>query len=116
YPDELIYSAIARYHFYSGNIDYKDTLEEVFQSRSVIPSLEIGSHFDALAQQLGNRYSVESLLAKNTIYPFYAPFLSTQRQQEILWDVKGDGNGLNYRLVMIYGIICVYGELFYFSK
>ncbi|MFD1850081.1 hypothetical protein [Oceanobacillus bengalensis] len=41
YPDELMYSAIARYHFYSGNIDCKDTLEEVFQSRSVIPSMGI---------------------------------------------------------------------------
>lgn len=40
YTDELIYSAVARYHFYSGNIDFKDTLEEVFQSRSVIPSVE----------------------------------------------------------------------------
>ncbi|MCM3034038.1 TniQ family protein [Niallia sp. MER 6] len=68
YPDELIYSAIARYHFYSGNIDYKDTLEEVFQSRSVIPSVEIGSHFSILAEQLGSNYSVESLLAKHTIY------------------------------------------------
>src|SRR5699024_10980518 len=101
YPDELIYSAIARYHFYSGNIDYKDTSEEVFQSRSVIPSLEIGSHFDALAQQIGNRYSVESLLAKHTIYPFYAPFLSKQRQQETLWAGHGDGNGRYTRLGLI---------------
>ena len=31
YPDELMYSAIARYHFYSGNIDFKDTLEEYFK-------------------------------------------------------------------------------------
>src|SRR5699024_3846874 len=94
YPDELIYSAIARYHFYSGNIDYKDTWEEVFQSRSVIPSLEIGSHLDALALQIGNGYSVESLLAKPTMYPLYALFLSKQRQQEILWDAHGDGKGL----------------------
>ena len=94
YPNELIYSAIARYHFYSGNIDYKDTLEEVFQSRSVIPSVEIGYHFHALVQQMGNHYSVEKLLAKHTIYPFYAPFLSKQRQQEIMQDVQGDGKGL----------------------
>jgi len=113
YPDELIYSAIARYHFYSGNIDYKDTLEEVFQSRSVIPSLEIGSHFDALAQQIGNHYSVESLLAKHTIYPYYAPFLSKQRQQEIIQDVQGDGKGLYTRLGMIAGGICKKDGLYY---
>lgn len=57
YPDELLYSAIARYHFYSGNIDCKDTLEELFGSRSVIPSVEIGSHFSMLAEKLGSHYS-----------------------------------------------------------
>ncbi len=45
YPDELLYSAVARYHFYSGNIDCKDTLEELFGSRSVISSVGIGSYF-----------------------------------------------------------------------
>ncbi|HHM2830761.1 TPA: TnsD family transposase [Staphylococcus aureus] len=116
YPNELIYSAIARYHFYSGNIDYKDTLEEVFQSRSVIPSVEIGSHFHALVQQMGNHYSVEKLLAKHTIYPFYAPFLSKQRQQEIMQDVQGDGKGLYTRLGMVSGGICKKDGLYYCSQ
>ncbi|MFC0416752.1 TnsD family transposase [Cytobacillus solani] len=106
YPDELMYSAIARYHFYSGNIDCKDTLEEVFQSRTVIPSVEIGSHFSVLVEQFGSNYSVESLLAKHTIYPFYAPFLSKNRQKELLHDVQGDGKGLYIRLGMVAGGIC----------
>lgn len=113
YPDELIYSAIARYNFYSGNIDYKDTLEEVFQNRSVIPSVEIGSHFHALSQQMGNHFSVKNLLAKHTIYPFYAPFLSKQRQQEIMHDVQGDGKGLYTRLGMVAGGICKKNGLYY---
>ncbi len=113
YPDELIYSAVARYHFYSGNIDCKDTLEEVFQSRSVIPSVEIGSHLSVLAEQLGSNYSVESLLAKHTIYPYYSPFLSKQRQQELLQDVQGDGKGLYTRLGMVAGGICKRNRLYY---
>ncbi|MCE3387061.1 TniQ family protein, partial [Staphylococcus aureus] len=84
YPDELLYSAIARYHFYSGNLDCKDTLEELFDSRSVIPSMEIGSHLTNLVEKLGPQYSVEYLLANHTIYPYYASFLSKQRQMEIL--------------------------------
>ncbi|HDX9578516.1 TPA: TnsD family transposase [Bacillus pseudomycoides] len=113
YPDELIYSAIARYHFYSGNIDCKDTLEEVFQSRSVIPSVEIGSHFAILAQQLGSNYSVETILANHTIYPYYAMCLSKQRQQEIVQDVGGDGQALYARLGMIAGSICRKVGLYY---
>lgn len=38
YPDELLYSAFARYHFYSGNIDLKDTLMELFGKNSVVPT------------------------------------------------------------------------------
>lgn len=116
YPDELIYSAIARYHFYSGNIDCKDTLEEVFQSRSVIPSVEIGSHFAILAEQLGSNYSVETILGNHTIYPYYAIFLTKQRQQEILRDVARNGQALYTRLGMIAGSICRKSRLYYCAE
>ncbi|MCM3737006.1 TnsD family transposase [Bacillus cytotoxicus] len=116
YPDELIYSAIARYHFYSGNIDCKDTLEEVFQSRSVIPSVEIGSHFAILAEQLGSNYSVETILANHTIHPYYAMFLTKQRQQDILRDVANDGQALYTRLGMVAGSICRKAGLYYCAE
>ncbi len=113
YPNELIYSAIARYHFYSGNIDCKDTLEELFDNRSVIPSIGMGSYFSVLAEKLGAQYSIESLLANHTIYPYYASFLSKQRQQEILNDVKEDGKALYTRLGMVAGSICIKNGIYY---
>ncbi len=116
YPDELLYSAIARYHFYSGNLECKDTLEELFGSRSVIPSMEIGSYFSVLAERLGPRYSVESLLANHTIYPYYASFLSKGRQQEILLDVLQDGQALYTRLGIIAGSICRKDGLYYCAE
>ncbi len=116
YPDELMYSAIARYHFYSGNLDCKDTLEEVFQSRSVIPSVEIGSHFAILAERLGSNYSVETILANHTIYPYYAIFLTKQRQQEILRDAASNGQALYTRLGMIAGSICKKNGLYYCAE
>ncbi|MDN6731627.1 MAG: hypothetical protein L0L39_05535 [Atopostipes suicloacalis] len=57
---------------------------QLFDSRSVIPSVEIGSHLTNLVEKLGPQYSVEYLLANQTIYPYYASFLSKQRQMEIL--------------------------------
>lgn len=116
YPDELLYSAIARYHFYSGNIDCKDTLEELFDNRSVIPSVEIGSHFTNLVEKLGPQYSVEYLLANHTIYPYYASFLSKQRQREILEDVKNNGQGLYTRLGIVAGGICRKEGLYYCAR
>ncbi|MEX3748290.1 MULTISPECIES: TnsD family Tn7-like transposition protein [Lysinibacillus] len=116
YPDELLYSAIARYHFYSGNLDCKDTLEELFGSRSVIPSVEIGSYFSVLAEQLGPQYSVESLLANHTIYPYYVFFLSKGRQREILQDVLEDGKALYTRLGIVAGSICRKDSLYYCAE
>lgn len=113
YQDELLYSAISRYHFYSCNIDCKDTLEELFQNRNVIPSIEIGSHLNILSKQIGANCSVQDLLLKHTIYPFYAPFLSQNRQLEILKDVQNDGKGLYTRLGMVAGSICKKNGLFY---
>lgn len=116
YPDELIYSAIARYHFYSGNLDCKDTLEELFGSRSIIPSVAIGSHFSALSEKLGPYYSIETLLANNTIYPYYASFLSNKRQKEIINDVAYDGKGLYTRLGIVAGGICRKNGLYYCTE
>lgn len=115
YKDELVYSSIARYHFYSGNINLKDTLEELFRSRTVAASVEIGSRFTILAEQMGRNYSVESLLTSHTIYPYYALFLSVQRQQEVITHVKGKGSGLYGRLGIISGGICKKDGLYYCS-
>ncbi|QEY23017.1 transposase [Psychrobacillus sp. AK 1817] len=105
YKDELLYSSIARYHFYSGNINLKDTLEELFRSRTVGASVLFGSRFTILAEQLGRNYSVESLLNNHTIYPYYALFISVQRQQEVISKVKGKANGLYWSLGMAAGIL-----------
>lgn len=116
YPDELIYSAISRFHFYSGNTSFVETLEELFQSRSLVPSIEFGSHFSTLVQNLGSNYSVESLLAQNTIYPYFAPFITIERQKKLFEDVSINGQGIHGRLGISGGKISRKQGLFYCSK
>lgn len=116
YPDELIYSAISRFHFYSGNISFVETLEELFQSRSIVPSIEFGSHFSNLIQNLGNNYSVESLLANNTIYPYFAPFITIERQKKVFEDVCTNGQGIHGRLGISGGKISRKQGLYYCSE
>ena len=115
YPDELIYSAISRYHFYSSNISFVETLEELFQSRSIVPSIEFGSHFSILVQNLGSNYSVESLLANNTIYPYFAPFTTVERQKKVFEDVHTNGQGIHGRLGISGGKIPRKQGLYYCS-
>lgn len=77
YPDELLYSVLARYHVRSGNISPKATLRELFGSTTITATVDLPSHLNALVQNLPplSKHTVESLIQKYTLYPFYAPFL-----------------------------------------
>lgn len=114
YPDELLYSAIARYHFYIGNIDYKDTLEELFNKRSIIPNFHLGSYLNALAEQLSESYTAEKLIFKHTSFPFYAPFLSRSRKEELITEMKYEAGGQLYtKLGFVAGSICKHEGIYY---
>lgn len=116
YPDELLYSVFARYHFYSGNIDLKDTLSELFGKNSAIPSFEIGSHLRFLCNALGGSYSPDRLIQEHTIFPFYAPFLPGNRKRELLEDINSsDGKGIYTKLGIVAGSICKKDSIYYCS-
>ncbi len=114
YKDELIYSAIARYHFYSGNIDYRDTIEECFGKRTMIPTLQIGGNLDYLSKALGKKYSSESLIAKHTILPYYSPFIDEKIKQKVIEEIKCEGSYSIYtKLGIVAGGICRKDSIFY---
>lgn len=114
YKDELIYSTIARYHFYSGNVDYKDTIEECFGKRTMIPTLEIGGNFEYLAKALGKSYSSDNLISEHTIMPYYEPFIDEQLKKKTIYEIKNKGSYSVYtRLGIIAGAICKKDSIFY---
>jgi len=114
YKDELIYSAISRYHFYTGNIDFKDTIEECFGKRTIISSLEIGSPIDVLAKNIGGSYTPESLVKNHTIFPYYIPFLPMKRREEIIKEIKyGDSSGIYHKLGIVAGSVCRRQGIYY---
>lgn len=107
YKDELMYSSIARYHFYSGNKDYKDTIEECFKKRSLVPSFEFGGNFNYLAKELGKKYDSEKIIRNHTIYPFYEPFLDKEIKEYVLKYMKTKGcNNVYNKLGIVSGAIC----------
>ncbi|NFG38427.1 hypothetical protein FDB30_16390 [Clostridium botulinum] len=114
YKDELIYSTIARYHFYSGNVDYRDTIEECFGKRTMIPTFEIGGNFEYLAKVLGKKYSSDDLINEHTIMPYYEPFIDEKLKQKTIHEIKYKGSYSVYtRLGIIAGAICKKGSIFY---
>ncbi len=107
YPDELLYSTFARYHYYTGNIDLLDTIEDLFGKRSIIPSLYLGSNLKYLCKELEGRYSEEDLINKHTIFPFYKPFLPSDRQIQLVNEIKfGNCEGIYLSLGLTTGGIC----------
>jgi len=90
YPDELLYSIIARYHIRSGNISPKITLQELFGSTTTIATPDLPANLNYLSKQIQHLIPnlVTNLIAKYTLYSFYQPFLPPQRDRSIQKSMK----------------------------
>jgi hypothetical protein len=95
YPDELLYSVLARYHIRSGNTGPKLTLWDLFGSNDGISAVDLPYNLAALAKNLSliSQMSCEELLQNHTLYPFYAAFLPQGRAREVAEAMKSDYGG-----------------------
>ncbi|EKE22329.1 MAG: Transposon Tn7 transposition protein tnsD [uncultured bacterium] len=74
YPDELIYSVIARYAVHNGILSPKYLTEELFNNRNLTPTYDLPSHLDRLASYLPDHYDAHSLIQNHTLFPLFQPF------------------------------------------
>lgn len=94
YPDELLYSVIARYGVYAGITSPKQLLDEVFQNRQIIASVAFQGHLSQIsAHYQGNAdLTPYKLLQGHTLFPLYAPFvhldIAAQAKHELLTDCR----------------------------
>ena len=95
YPDELLYSVLARYYAWSANVSPKVALQELFGKTTVIATFDLPSHIENLVQNLpfGSKHTVESLIQQNTLYPLYAPFLPPDRAKTVFDSMCGHFSG-----------------------
>ncbi|MGG6295456.1 TnsD family transposase [Leptolyngbya sp. AN02str] len=92
YPDELLYSVLARYHIRSGNISPKLTLQELFGSRTAIATADLPSNLEPLATNLSiiSEVTVEDVIQRHTLFPFYRAFIPQERSQTIAEAMRSD--------------------------
>jgi len=78
YPDELIYSLVARAGIRSAITSSKQLLDEVFGDRKVIATIDLPSHLSSISALLTNtgQFGVQQLVYEHTMFPMYAPFIS----------------------------------------
>ena len=82
YPDELVYSWLARYGVRSGYSHYRAIADDLFTSNTAKPNLEFIMELsqDAIAAMTAN-VSFEEIILKHTMFPYYARFLPVERRQ-----------------------------------
>ena len=82
YPDELLYSQLARYYVKSGYMAYTYAAEELYVSKIVRPDMEFVNVFtpDAL-RMISKDMTMEDVVMKHTMFPYYGRFLPLERKQ-----------------------------------
>ncbi|WP_312700906.1 TniQ family protein, partial [Sedimentibacter sp.] len=90
YEDEILYGIISRYHCLSGNLNYKDTINEFFDSDTVIPTMSFPGLLDNIVAKIPLCLNYDSNLFINryTLFPVYNPFLPDKRRKMIISEMK----------------------------
>lgn len=83
YPDELLYSQLARYYYKSGYMAYIFAAEDLFTNRWVRPDIEFVNDYtqDAYGVITKNMPLYEVIM-KHTMFPYYGRFLDKKRRNK----------------------------------
>lgn len=81
YPDELLYSQLARYHVRSGNLAYILTAEQLFQTKTTRPDVEfLNAYTPEVLSIITSTMTIEDVVMKHTMFPYYGRFLKLERR------------------------------------
>ena len=82
YPDELLYSQLARYHKRSGYARYVFTVADIYNNEKLVhPSVDFVNRFTPDAMQWITKYEPwETIAEQHTMYPAYIRFLPKLRR------------------------------------
>lgn len=82
YPDELLYSQLARYYTKSGYMAYTFAAEELFVLKTVRPDIEfVNACTPTAVQAITRNLPMEAVVEKHTMFPYYGRFLPRERRQ-----------------------------------
>ena len=83
YPDELLYSQLARYYIKSGHIAYIFAAKELFERSTDRPDVEFLNRFSSDAfPVITQNFSIGQIILKHTMFPYYGRFLPKERRMK----------------------------------
>lgn len=93
YPDELIYSTIARAGIHHAITSPKQLLDEIFTNRKVIATIDLPSHLSCVLKHLPLNYTLEKLVYEHTLFPIYTLFSPENTRLRCLTWMGGQSKG-----------------------
>ncbi len=85
YPDELLYSICARYSEAVQYPNKRSLNTDLLGKEGATSVIDLPLHLAHLASVLppNQTYSVDNLISRHTLFPFYAPFIPSERVEQI---------------------------------
>lgn len=110
YPDELLYSVLARYHRHTCSLSPKRTLDDLYGRRNVRAAVGLPGHLGALARRLPPELGLdpERLAMEFTLFPYHVAFQPPNVIGATLASlVDGLADGVNVRLGLAAGAVAM---------
>ncbi|MCG5076243.1 TnsD family Tn7-like transposition protein [Paraburkholderia tagetis] len=85
YEDELLFSAVGRYHRHTMARSWRDTLREVYGDNIFQVAVEFPVYLEAFKLHVGDLIpeTVDELIWNRTLFPYYAAFVGPERQRAL---------------------------------
>lgn len=95
YPEELLYSTIARAGVHDGDTSPKQLLDKVFNNRKIVATIDLPSHIEQLVDQYPQSLCLDAatLIYGHTLWPIYSPFQPVERNRTIKNRMLGNLQG-----------------------
>ena len=98
YPDELIYSVLARFYLHGGYMAYIYAVQDLFMDSKARPEIEFLNRLrPEVVKMVCNKMPMEELVEKHTMFPYYARFMPCERRNSAfraLCEMAGNYNNL----------------------
>lgn len=98
YHDELLLSVCSRYHDRLGYRSRECTGRDILGASRARIAADLPSNIDRLVSVLPpfHPYTADRIIQENTLYPFYSPFISSERALSLWEDMKGSRGGATH--------------------
>jgi hypothetical protein len=89
YPEELLYSACARYAQRVNYPNKQKVITDLFGKKGLSAIVDFPTRLELFVSAImSHKYSADEIINQNTLYPFYEPFVTIERAKIIRREMK----------------------------